>query len=46
MKHILSTIAVLFTLLTSSVSWGKEVGYGDLKIGSDKSVIDEHFKRV
>ena len=44
MKHILSTITVLFILLSSSVSWSKEVGYGDLRIGSDKSVIDEHCK--
>ena len=42
MKHILSTITVFFILLTSSVSWTEEVGYGDLRIGSDISVIDEH----
>ena len=42
MKHILSTITVFFILLTSSVSWSEEVGYGDLRIGSDKSVVEEH----
>ena len=42
MKHILSTITIFFILLTSSVSWSENVGYGDLRIGSDKSIIDEH----
>lgn len=42
MKHILSITTVLFILLTSSVSWSEEVGYGDLKIGSHKSVVDEN----
>lgn len=42
MKHILSTITVFFILLTSSMSWSKEVGYGDLRIGSDRSVINNH----
>ena len=42
MKHILSTIIIFFILLTSSVSWSEEVGYGDLRIGSDRSVVDKH----
>ncbi len=44
MKYFLSLITFLIFTFTSSISWS-EVGFRDLKIGSDTSVIDENCKK-